>query len=66
MDINLDTFLLIGILACVFIHMRVNEKDHEQTRDKLQRLLETNIEMHQTIKSIDYKLSDKWYPQITE
>ena len=64
--VSLDTFVLIFIGSILWTIMRANDKSHGQTRNQLNFLLETNSKMEQTIKSIDYKLSDKWYPQITE
>ena len=59
MDLNLDTFLLIGILSCVFIHLRVSEKDRKETRNHLLSLLEMNIKIEEGIRMIDHRLSDK-------
>ena len=65
MIVSLDTFLALALIfigSILWTHMRANDKNHQELRDKLQLLLETNIEMRETTKSIDRMLESKIYP----
>ena len=56
MDVSLDTFLALALIfigSILWAHMRANDKNHQELRDKLQILVEINQRTDETIDGID-------------